>query len=157
MNLQEHLASIGACREARKWCEKHATTAREAWAKCDNPQWGIWWVAQVHGWKAIDPVIRRAVLRATRGYAAAAMDKANLPEHAARLRALASDATFAEIRSAAYAAYAATADATAAYAAAYAAYAANAANAAAYAAYDACEKEREWQSDRLLELLRSAS
>jgi hypothetical protein len=64
------------------------------------------------------------------------------------------------------AAYAANAANAAAYAyhAAYAANVTNAANAAAYvayaaayAAYDACEKEREWQSDRLLELLRSAS
>ena len=45
--------------------------------------------------------------------------------------------------------------AAAAYAVAYAV--AYAANAAANAAYAACEKEREWQSDRLLELLRSAS
>ena len=132
MNLQEHLASIGACREARKWCEKHATTAREAWAKCDNPQWGIWWVAQVHGWKAIEPVIRRAVLRATRGYAAAAMDKANLPEHAARLRALASDATFADIRS-------------------DAAHAASAAAHAASDAYDARSREIGYQLSDLRE------
>jgi hypothetical protein len=60
--------------------------------------------------------------------------------------AAAYDAAYAAANAAAYAANAANA---AAYAAAYAAY-----DAAAYAA--ACEKEREWQSDRLLELLRAS-
>jgi hypothetical protein len=69
-------------------------------------------------------------------------------------------------RAAANAAYvAAAAAAAAAYAADAAAYAADAANAdAAYAAADAAnaaadaarEKEREWQSDRLLELLKDS-
>jgi hypothetical protein len=111
---------------------------------------------------------------------AAAYNAANAAHNAANAANAAHNAANAAADAAAYhayhaayaanvtnaAAYAANAANAAAYAyhAAYAANVTNAANAAAYvayaaayAAYDACEKEREWQSDRLLELLRSAS
>jgi hypothetical protein len=115
----------------------------------------------------------------------AALRWAKDPSKANRDAAAAAYAASAAASTAAYAtnaAYAAASAAYAAYAAAYAAYATNAANAAAYAAANAAAyanaaanadaasaaqaayhayaaartKEREWQSDRLLELLRAS-
>ena len=42
--LQAHLASIGACSEAREWAG--AKTAREVWETCERAKWLLWWVAR---------------------------------------------------------------------------------------------------------------
>ena len=79
---------------------------------------------------------------------AAATNAAYAADAAYAAAAYAADAAYAAASTAAYATNAANAADAAAYAAAYAA-----AHAAGTAAYAAREKEREWQSDRLLKLL----
>ena len=39
--LQKHLASLGACPEAREWVGEK--TAKEAWEQCERPDWLLWW------------------------------------------------------------------------------------------------------------------
>lgn len=47
MTLQEHLVSIGACKEARDWAENR--TAKQAWGECDRPNWLQWWARRIGG------------------------------------------------------------------------------------------------------------
>ena len=44
MSFSEHLKSIGACVEARKWAR--GKTAAEAWDQCDCADWMMWWTRQ---------------------------------------------------------------------------------------------------------------
>lgn len=43
MTLQVRLNQICACLEAKRWAAK--MTAAEAWGKCQNPAWRLWWWA----------------------------------------------------------------------------------------------------------------
>jgi len=144
--LDQHFVAIGACSEGKAWVAERGLDALGTWhALLDAGRfdWAIWWVTKERGGKAIEPVVRKAVLRASRVYAANACETAGIKEHAALLRSLKNNSSFATISayadaasSAAYAYHSVSyADYVAAYAAnASAAYPANAAAAAAYAA-----------------------
>ena len=160
------LHELDACSDAVKWA--HKKTLHIVWKTCNRGDWLLWLAGKMADKK--DWPTRKQVVLAACACAETALKYVpkgeDRPKKAIQTaRAWASGkATLEEVRNAAYAAAnaayaaayaAANAANAAAYAAAYAA--ANAANAAAYAADAACEKEREWQSDRLLELLKGAS
>lgn len=44
MTLQEHLASLGACEDAREWAADKP--AKEVWGTCPRADWMLWWAAR---------------------------------------------------------------------------------------------------------------
>lgn len=42
--LQRHLARLEACAPAREWAGRKS--AKDAWQKCTNPYWLLWWAGE---------------------------------------------------------------------------------------------------------------
>ncbi len=139
MNLQEHLESLGACKEAREWAGDKSAT--EVWQTCTRPDWMLWWAMRTAQNNKTAFVLLAILI------ADSVADLCNIPEAKKAVDAARSwvanpteensAAAYAAAYAAYAAAYAADAAADAAAYAAYAAYAADAAYAAAGAAADA--------------------
>ena len=161
------LKSHDPCAEGYRWAkDNNITSLAEAFAKLPRADWWLW-LARAYGLDLDRPRLvtfaadcaERVLTQFESRYPDDRRPR-NAIEAARALVACPSpetrNAAYAYYYSAAYAANAAYNAANAAYAAYHAA--ADAADAAANAAANAaCEKEREWQSDRLLELLKGAS
>lgn len=65
-NLMSHLLELYACRQARDWVGM--MTAEEAWERCDQPLWMIWWAARTSANSAQEVLRVVNDLRVTRGY-----------------------------------------------------------------------------------------
>ena len=95
--LDQHFLDIGACTSGREWIAANCQTAAQAWelllAK-KRVDWAMWWLATDGGWSAVEPLLRRWVLRILRKGAPALVDVAT----AERLRAIADTATWDELR-----------------------------------------------------------
>ena len=95
--LDQHLIDIGACRAARNAAAERCQTAAQAWELLlteKRVDWAMWWLATDGGWSAVEPLLRRWVLRILRKGAPALVDVAT----AERLRAIADTATWDELR-----------------------------------------------------------
>jgi hypothetical protein len=134
--LQDRLASLGACFDALTWV--HYRTAQSAWDECESPDWMLWWAARTPANSRQQIVlVACACAELVLHLVPAGEDRPRQAIEAARLWA--KNPTIenkSKVRIAAYAAHAAAYAAYAAYAAHAAAYAAHAAAYAAYAAAD---------------------
>jgi len=92
-----HLRALGACKSSIEFASKYST-GQEAWDACELVNWLLWYGCHTGQRVAADQILRRAVLRAARSYAADACDRAGLPAKAAELRGISDDASYAEIR-----------------------------------------------------------
>ena len=95
--LDQHLIDIGACQQACAAAAERCQTAAQAWELLlteKRVDWAMWWLATDGGWSAVEPLLRRWVLRILRKGAPALVDVAT----AERLRAIADTATWDELR-----------------------------------------------------------
>ena len=80
--LQEHLAHIGACAEAREWAQ--GKSAKQAWTKCERADWLLWWAAQTSANKHTAVVLAAcACARTALKYVPAGEDRPRLAIEAA--------------------------------------------------------------------------
>lgn len=98
-DLTTWLRARDACGPAMEWLAAPGLDTPEAIvAACPCGDW-LLWLAECLGYApaVLTEAVRPAVLRAAREYAPAALDRAGLPNEAARLRALPDDAPLIEV------------------------------------------------------------
>jgi hypothetical protein len=103
MTPSEHLAELGACREAKEWIAQYSDF-RAAWLACPRADWLIWYTCKTRGYASVKPVVDRAVTRAQQyvGYDDVARVVAAYAAYAAD-----ADASYNAVLVASYVAYAA--------------------------------------------------